>query len=389
VHYPDAVRIEASSYGRPALPQPYYRPANAFDRDVRTSWRIAPVFVDEHEQWLRVVFDRPRRLDRVDVVAAGSRPTPALPDPMHATRLAAVLSDGTSVPIDLHRGRGSTALPSRPTRSLELRIDETSGTDPEPFGLAEVAIRSRGRTLDLREDVQVPDDVIRRAARSSRLRDALERAPVTYLFSRLDRLDDRRVETTLRRRFRTLGTRRYEVRGQLDAAATPADPECHDIGLVIDATPVPVHDTDGGFAGCGPITLRPGWHALGTRRAPAIRRVALATDGDTLRAPTPRPAHARLRSLGRADFAIDATTSGAAAIVSGQSADDGWAATVDGRDAGTPLALDTQAAWPIRHAGTHHLDAHQDGQGPYRIALVVTALGLVLCGWLVVRGRFP
>src|SRR4029453_1327560 len=74
-HFPDAARIDASSYGRPALPQAYLRPANAFDGERDTAWRVAPVFVDERDQWVRVVFDHPRRLDRVTVEATSPHPS--------------------------------------------------------------------------------------------------------------------------------------------------------------------------------------------------------------------------------------------------------------------------------------------------------------------------
>jgi arabinofuranan 3-O-arabinosyltransferase len=385
-HFPEAARVEASSYGRPALPQPYYRPANAFDRDMRTSWRIAPVFVNEHDQWLRVVFRRPRHLDRVDVVAAQARPTPGSPDPMRATRLSAVLSDGTSVPIELRNGRGGARLPAVATDSLELRIDGVTGTDPEPFGLAEVALRSGGRTLDLREDIQAPDDVLRRVEASPRLRRAFDRAPVTYLFSRLDRVDDRLVETTIRRRFRTIGDRAFELHGRLEAPGA-LGPSCRDVGVRVDHSPVLVRGAGRSFAGCAPLELSGGWHSLRTSRRPAVRRVWISSPG---RATTSAPTHeaASLRALGRSSFGIDATTDGPAAIVSGQSADDGWSATIDGADAGPARSLDGQAAWLVQKSGAHRLTATQDPQTVYRIALVITAVGLLLCLGLVVRGRF-
>ena len=57
-------------------------------------------------------------------------------------------------------------------------------------------------------------------------------------------------------------------------------------------------------------------------------------------------------------------------------------------DAGAQVSLDTQAAWHVEGAGDHHLEATQEPQTPYGIALVVTGLGLLLSLFLVIRGRF-
>ena len=345
------------------------------------------MFVDEGAQWLRVVFDRPRSLDRVDVVATPPRPTPGAPDPMHVTSLTAVLSDGTSVPIRLTNGRGSVRLPGVPTDFLELRIEGIAGTDPSPFGLSEVTVVSDGKPLRLHEEIQLPDDVVRRAADSPRPRRALERAPVTYQLARVDPVDGRQVESTIRRRFRTAGTRPYELRGRLADPDSITGADCQDIGVTVDGHPQLVRSGRRGFVGCAPLELAVGWHTLRTEHEPAVRRIWLSSG-----APAGGSARsgddATLASLGRASFDIDATTQGPATIVTGQSADDHWAATIDGRDAGAARSLDTQAAWRVAAAGRHHLDAHQDQQGLYLVALAVTGIGVLLCLVLVVRGRF-
>jgi hypothetical protein len=129
-------------------------------------------------------------------------------------------------------------------------------------------------------------------------------------------------------------------------------------------------------------------HEVRTRRRPSVRRLWLSAGDQRAPAASSRRDAARLVSLGRADFDIDATTAGPAAIVSGQSADDDWSATIDGHDAGGPVTLDTQAAWRVADAGRHDVEARQDLQGPYRIALLVTAVGVLLCLFLLVRGRF-
>jgi uncharacterized membrane protein YfhO len=91
-------------------------------------------------------------------------------------------------------------------------------------------------------------------------------------------------------------------------------------------------------------------------------------------------------SLGRADFDVESNADAPGVIISGQSADDGWSATIDGDDAGTQVSLDGQAAWSV-DAGQHRLEAEQGPQLLYLVAIGVTCLGLILCVYLVIRGR--
>jgi hypothetical protein len=211
---------------------------------------------------------------------------------------------------------------------------------------------------------------------------------VTYQLARAEPLDGRAVEPTLRRRVRTIGARSYEVRGRLSDPSALTGPSCTDIGVRVDTVAVPVRATPDGFVGCAPVDLSQGWHRIRTRQHPSVRRLWLSTGEQAPAPPFDRGDRATLTSLGRAGFDIRATTNGPAAIVSGQSADDGWSATVDGHDAGASVTLDTQAAWGVTGAGTHRLEAQHDAQRGYRIALAVTAAGLLLCLFLLVRGRF-
>jgi arabinofuranan 3-O-arabinosyltransferase len=381
-HFPDAEMIEASSYGRPPLPQTYYRPSNAFDRDPRTSWRVSPAFVDEDEQWVRVDFGEPQDVTDVHLVAAQTKASDLSPDPMHVTRATVVLSDGTEQSVELVDGEGHAEFEGLPTESVEVRIDEVDGTDPRPFGLSEITIDE----LDLREAIQLPDDLLGRADGSPRLRTLLEAAPMTYQFGRLERLDDHAVEPALHRRFRTLGDREYSVRGQVDGAPLAEPATCRDIGLTIDGTSVAVRGVEAtSFVGCAPVELDQGSHTLTSERDPSIRRVWLQA-GEQPNA-DPDDASATLVERGRTDFEVEATTDAPGVIISGQSSDDGWSATIDGDDAGTQTSLDGQAAWSVE-AGEHRLQARQSPQVVYQVALVVTGLGLLLCCFLLVRGRF-
>ncbi len=386
-HFTDATRIEASSYGRPPLPQAYFRPSNAFDGDPRTSWRVSPAFVDEDEQWVRVVFDGKRQVNGVELVAAQTKPSERSPDPMHVTAATVVLSDGTERSVDLVDGRGQVDFGGHRTDSVEVRIDGVGGTDPRPFGFSEITIDD----LDLREAIQVPDDLLREAEETPRLRALLEAAPLTYQFSRLERLDDHAVEPTIHRRFRTLDDRAFVLQGRLDGDSLTAPDQCRDIGLTIDDRPVAVRadDRPSSFVACEPVQLAPGWHTLRTEREPSVRRVWLRDvaedreDGEQVAGGS----DAALVDLGRDDLTVDATLESPGVIISGQSSDEGWDATIDGEDPGRQQSLDGQAAWPV-DAGEHRLEVEHGSQTAYRVALAVTGIGLVLCLYLLVRGRW-
>ncbi len=382
--FTDAAKIEASSYGRPPLPQAYYRPSNAFDDDPRTSWRVSPAFVDEIGQWVRVDLTEPTEIAHVDLVAAQTPPSARSPDPLHVTRATVILSDGSARSVELVDGEGHAEFGPTLTTSVEVRIDEVSGTDPRPLGFSEIMIDE----LDLDEVIQLPDDLARRAERSSRLRTLLEAAPVTYQLGRLERLDDHAVEPALRRRFRTIGDRSYTVRGRVDGRPLADPTTCRDIGLTIDGRPVEVRGDQGSpasFVGCADVRLDAGWHRLRTERDPSVRRVWLQAGDQPAGAPG-NGTTAALVGRGRSDLEIDATTDRPGVIISGQSSDDGWSATIDGDDAGTQTSLDGQAAWAVG-AGRHHVDVEQSPQLTYQVALVVTGLGIVLCLYLLVRGR--
>jgi hypothetical protein len=338
--------------------------------------------VNEDEQWIRVDLRELAEITDVDLVAAQTKPSSLSPDPMHVTRATVVLSDGTERTVDIVEGTGRARFDAHPTDSIEVRFDEVTGTDQRPFGFSEITIDG----LDLREAIELPDDLLRRADDEPELRALLENAPMTYQFSRLERLDDRAVEPTLRRSFRTVGDRPYTVRGRVDGEPLTDPESCRDVGLTIDDAQVLVRaddDAPRSFVGCEPLPLAEGRHTLRTTRDPSIRRVWLES-GD--RTPDPGVGTATIDDLGRSDVTVDATLDEPGVIISGQSSDDGWDATIDGNDAGEQISLDGQAAWRV-DAGEHRLEAQQSSQVPYRVALVLTGLGLLLCVYLVIRGR--
>lgn len=407
--YADATRITATDHGLPQLPQPQHRPANAFDGDPLTAWRVSPLNSRSHRA--RVRFREPQVLRRVEIVGAPGIPSARYPDPFRVTRVSVELSDGTKIPVVLDGDRATVDLPAVPTRSLTVRITGATGSGFRPYGLAEVAVDG----LDLRERIEVPTELVHRAEQDPSLRAALTRAPAVFQFGRTDRVDGVIVERALRRRFHTIGSREYEVWGRverdrrnpsptvdalLDDAATGRS-ECRDLGLTVDGAPLLVRadaptiastgpdPAEGpvasvGFVGCDRIALDSGVHDLDTGDDVLVRRVWLATD----RPETGREGQIVDDRRGRASVDLAVTVPAPAWLMAGFSSDPTWQGTVGEHDARPPVTLDAQAAWPIDQAGTVEFAARSSAQRVYLGALLVTLGGLVLCVVLVVRGRF-
>ncbi len=212
--FEDAELITSASIASgPTGYEPWSRPANAFDGDRDTSWTTGAL-EDPVGRSVKVVFDEAVTIGEVGLVAArpdgGGR---AL------TVVNLLFSDGTTVMADLAAGDTRTRFPPRRTRSLEVRIGAVGGSGGGAVGLSEVIVPS----LDLAEVIQVPDDVFRAAETDPALAEVLAEAPIRYLFDRLTGQRDTDVETTVRRRFRTAGTRAYRVQGRLAIGADTPD----------------------------------------------------------------------------------------------------------------------------------------------------------------------
>ena len=66
-------------------------------------------------------------------------------------------------------------------------------------------------------------------------------------------------------------------------------------------------------------------------------------------------------------------------VVTGQSFDTGWTATVDGRSLGAPTELDGQAAWVVPAGADRRVELRFAPQRTYRVALFLSALGVAVC----------
>lgn len=211
--YGDASSITASGFGSTLTRfDNWYRPANAFDGDPTSSWR-AGGSGDPVGQWIQADLRNQTSVSQVTLVpaASGSR------------RVAAVeltFSDGSRTNAVLGTGPEThVQFSPRVTRSVRVTITQVSGSGIPAVGFSEIEIGNAG---DLRERVAVPDDLFRAADSSPRLSNALANAPITYQFKRVRGLGGDEEEHDVRRQFRTIGARDFDIAGTL-AIGTATD----------------------------------------------------------------------------------------------------------------------------------------------------------------------
>lgn len=182
-----------------------------------------------------------------------------------------------------------------------------------------------------------------------------------------------------------------------DGAPDAANDECGQGPLRIDDTEVAVRlDADAGddvdrlldaptvdFVGCRPVALEPGTHEV-TSGAPArLDVVVLATTG-ALDTPEATPVEGRAETRGPAQMDVRLTGEAPAVVVTGQSYDAGWRAELDGRDLGAPFEADGQSAWRVPAGADRRVRLTFAPQRTYRAALIMSLLGAVTCGALIV-----
>ncbi len=227
--YPDGATIGISGAARGASGStPWYRPANAFDRDPATEWSAGRT--DALGRTFLVQL-RPHAVERG---GATSQELPEMrgvtADVRNVTSLQLRFSDGSTVQVGQKDQIGDAPAPGvtrlvagfEPRRSgfVEVRI---TGVDPDAAtaGIVDLAVTG----ADLTEYVQVPDDPFVAALGRPDLTAALARAPISYLFTRSGVTSPSGIaeEPSLRRRFRVSGERPYDVRGTLQAGSAVSD----------------------------------------------------------------------------------------------------------------------------------------------------------------------
>lgn len=218
---PDAKTVEASGAIRPVGgSQPWYRATNAVDGDKGTLWLMRRP--EARDRSLMISLREPKEVSRAVFVVAN---TDKNEDGI--TRAILRFSDGSEEPVNLGFGALNRALdirtvtvsfPPRTTSSVELVITESQGERPL-VGLADVEFEG----LDLREHIQVPDDIFSAAAADPDLRARVERAPLRYTFTRSVGEGPVSEEMAIRRRFRSVGNRSFKLQGTARITTTVSD----------------------------------------------------------------------------------------------------------------------------------------------------------------------
>jgi arabinofuranan 3-O-arabinosyltransferase len=215
------VAIDASGYGNATSLLPEERPSNAFDGDLRTSWRVdvasLAAFRDDRPHWLRIRLAQPVTADHVDIVQAQGRlNTEAVP------AFEVVLDRDRVVPVTVDPSNAFTPvgirvpLDGRPFTRLEIRIPGTDFVDA--VGISEVRIPG---VAPVEELVRMP--------RSLGTTARLDRpVPTAYVMTRL-RANPREVvrmdpELALRRIFTVPAPTDFRLSGTARLAARAPDP---------------------------------------------------------------------------------------------------------------------------------------------------------------------
>ena len=219
--YPDATSITVNGPARGAGGStPWARPAAAFDGDPTTEWSGSRLEVQNRSLVVQL---------RARSQLKNGEPQPPFPeissitaDVRNITGLQLRFSDGSTERLRIE-GSGPTELRFRPRRTGFVEVTVTGVEQAPTAGIRDLQIEG----LDLTEYVQAPDDPFAATFGHPDLATALDRAPTSYVFSPspVSSPDGEQVEEpVLRRRFRTMGDRPYEVLGTLatDAALASA-----------------------------------------------------------------------------------------------------------------------------------------------------------------------
>ncbi len=139
------------------------------------------------------------------------------------------------------------------------------------------------------------------------------------------------------------------------------------------------------FESCGPLALDDGWHLLETPSPSPVSDLRIDTLPTSVEAAPTTTEDAQL--LARSDDGMTARISGEgeAVIVTGQSWDPGWHASVNGVDLGPPYPVNGLTGWTTDLTGEAIVEFTFRPAQTFRIALLITGVGLVLCIGLILR----
>jgi arabinofuranan 3-O-arabinosyltransferase len=399
--------VDATAYGEPERYLPEDRPANAFDGEPRTAWRV----IDQPDTEPRIEF-RPAEPVRTDHVTL-AQPT----DGPMVTKVAVSINGRDPVTVDLDQAsrasEGQTIrFPSATVRRLDVTLVGTDGGAFTEGGLSEVHLG----TVRVEEITRVPATLIRRAGGP-----AIDHRLV-YVLTRLQGTVDEpaRQDTELKlvRSIAVDGTRSFALAGTARpavGAAPPATGVCRDDLVSVDARPVSVRlvgdaaSTDGlAVEPCGDaLFFGAGRHivrtAVGLDSGIDIDRLVLTSEAGgaappdaaaRLGAPPPASgAKVTVTDKGSTSYDLRVTTDGKPFwLVLGQSHNSGWEAkTAAGDSLGAPRLVDGYAnGWLVtpNHAGTLTVQLRWTPQRLVWIGLAASMLALLVClGWLLATRR--
>lgn len=202
-----------------------------------------------------------------------------------------------------------------------------------------------------------------------------------------------------------------EVR--INGQANPPAPQgaiegCRSIGLGIESAPaaamsLPVRIAGsreallGGrpatFVACDQVELAAGWHLLATTANTPVDQVqllspglgapegALAADAPAVPATT---ATVVSQSSTRIQLHVPDNQPGSVLLFD-QSWDPKWVAAVNGEPLGSPRNFNAGNGWVLPKGGALDIDLRYRPQAAYGYSLIISVVGLVLCGWLALR----
>jgi hypothetical protein len=393
--FPDATRISATGAARGLRgAQPATRPAAAFDGDSATSW-LTFESANQVGIELRVDLRKPTVVRDADLTTADS-----LNGGERITAATLRFSDGTSVGVPFAGKSAQVTFKPRKVSWIEIQIAAVSLGTPRPVGFSEISFTG----LDLHEWISLPDDVVRRADANPKVAAELAALPLTFQFSRAQPSGVLPVEPILRRRFRVPSTRSFAMQAILRTAAADTTQVARTLGrgcggktLTVDGTKIPIRlegsasDIRPGdpirVEACSPVTLHPGWHELQVTGTPvsdlwlkSAGTTKVATASTTAAAPTvkvlsSRPGH----------FSLEVTAPTGGDLISSQSFEARWVATVNGKSIGDATSLDTLSGWKLPPGHDLHVTLDYRPQQRFGAILGITAVAVALCLFLVVH----
>ena len=369
------ITMSATAYGALLSYLPEYRPGNANDDDLDTSWSVG-WGVDPVGQVL-TISSPTSAIDQLVLVPAG------YPEQRRRVESFSVSIDGSSWrSYEAARGLANTTIDFEQSGNVvKVRIDQVSAGDAsDPVGWAEVLPISHRRP----EIIVVPSDASSVAPAST---------PVSFAFTRLrsDPYDRRRQdpELSIRRSFLVGHTDQYLVTADGTVVESRADDQsdrstCRDDLIDIDGIGIPVRieNLSAGrvtISSCGPSTVTAGRRLLATTSSSdiAIDHVVLRS----VRANRATPSTViPLESSRTQRSSIVPACSNPCWIELADGANFGWSASLAGRSLSAPMAsAGGRLLWSIApSAETRSFSARWTPQIRLWVGLGVTVLGLVL-----------